>query len=286
MSAVVGAWGDFVDEQLRVGDSEEFDAEDAEDVKVFKDCLRDLAGLFSECGSDERGRANGDVEDMIDVSVHGGCEEVAGVVGESCADEGHFEGEFDAFFEDCLRNAEGFPGVVQVVPAANADLSFAVISHGDSFEDAITADGFESGSQFGGGGDSMKICGWDADGLNGGFLQQSILGCLKQLGAGEDGDEIFEELNSFERDVFLLVGDDGHHLSELGKLIKVGKFVGAAVVTDLATGGIVGVTEGDDVKAERASGEREHASELSSTEHPKCGAWQEGLGFSGHIRST
>jgi hypothetical protein len=43
--AVVGAWSDFVDEQLSVGDSEEFDAKDAEDVKVFEDCLSDLAGL-------------------------------------------------------------------------------------------------------------------------------------------------------------------------------------------------------------------------------------------------
>jgi hypothetical protein len=97
------------------------------------------------------------------------------------ADEGQFEGEIDAFFEDCLSNAEGFPGVGQVVAAANTNLSFSVVAHGDGFENAITSDVFESGGQFGGGGDGVKIGSWYAYGLNGGFFQQSILGSPEEL---------------------------------------------------------------------------------------------------------
>lgn len=115
------------------------------------------------------------------MGVYSGGKEVAGVVGKSCADEGQFEGEIDAFFEDCLSNAEGFPGVGQVVAAANTNLSFSVVAHGDGFENAITSDVFESGGQFGGGGDGVKIGSWYADGLNGGFFQQSILGSPEEL---------------------------------------------------------------------------------------------------------
>lgn len=149
------AGGEFVDEKFAVGEFEEFDAEEADQLELIGN-LRSKGESGGGGGGGSASGEDGAFENACMVTILEGGEWDGMACGLAGDEDRKFTDKRNVLLEDGTGNVDLGPGLLGVGGGVEGQLSFAIVAKGGGFETGFAREASEGGSEFAGGGDNFK----------------------------------------------------------------------------------------------------------------------------------
>jgi len=176
--------------------------------------------------------------------------------------------------ENSPRYTDLGPGLLRVGGGVEGKLSFAVIAEGGGFETGFARKSGECGGEIIGGGDNFEARAGEVILFKKFAFPFAVLAEVKDFGVRKDGSDRSDLAKRFDGDIFEFVGNDVAGLGQASEGFGIIEWSGQGDIGDRGSGTSEFGVENSDAVTEAASGEGEHASELTPADDTDGFAWR------------
>jgi len=177
-------------------------------------------------------------------------------------------------FENSPGNIDLGPGLLGIGGGVKGKLSFAVVAEGGGFETSFARKSGEGGGEFAGGSDNFEARAGEVILLKKFAFPFAVLAEVKDFGIRKDGSDRSDLAKRFDGNIFEFVGNDVAGLGQASEGFGIIEWSGQGDIGDRGSGTSEFGVENSDAVTEAASGEGEHASELTPADDTDGFAWR------------